>query len=105
MAARHETHTFRRSDGTGLTQTGTSASRLVERFRDKTVQVGGTFTATVAVEGSMDGNSWIVIGTPTSAPAFVLVPQAVVHLRVNVTAFTDGEPVAIFGGFDQRIDH
>jgi len=74
----------------------------VFRFRDKYVQVHGTFVGTVQIEGTIDGSEYFVIGTPTTAPAVIPVPETVEFLRVRTTAFTSGEPKATLGGFDER---
>jgi hypothetical protein len=74
----------------------------VFRFRDKTVQIHGTFVATLQVEGSIDGSEYFPIGAATSAPGAVRVFETVEVLRVRTTAYTSGEPRAVFAGFDER---
>ena len=74
----------------------------VFRFRDKTVQFGGTFVATLQLEGSLDGNEYAPIGAAVTAPAILPVPVTVEFLRVRVTAFTSGAPTAAVAGFDFR---
>ncbi len=67
---------------------------------DKYVQVGGTFTATVAVEGRTGpGESFIPVGSPTSvtAPGFIKVEEIVSELRVVVSGHTSGTPTARMG--------
>ncbi len=74
----------------------------VFRFRDKTVQVHGTFVATVQLEASIDGSDYFPVGAALTAPGAVLVPQTVEFLRVRTTAYTSGEPKAVLAGFDER---
>ncbi len=74
----------------------------VFRFRDKTIQVHGTFVATLQVEASIDGSEYFPVGTPKSAPGVALVPETVEFLRVRTTAYTSGEPKAVLAGFDER---
>ncbi len=74
----------------------------VFRFRDKTVQIHGTFVATLQLEASIDGSEYFPIGAAASAPGAVRVPETVEFLRVRTTAYTSGEPRAVFAGFDER---
>lgn len=76
----------------------------VFRFRDKTVQVHGTFVATLQLEGSIDGSEYFAVGAPVSAAGAVRVPETVEFLRIRTTAYTSGEPQAVFAGFDERAD-
>jgi hypothetical protein len=84
------------------TAVGVGKASNVFRFRDRTVQLGGTFVATLQLEGSLDGNEYAPIGAPVTAPGFVPVPLTVEFLRVRVTAFTSGQPKATAAGFDFR---
>jgi hypothetical protein len=74
----------------------------VFRFRDKTVQVHGNFVATLQLEASIDGSDYFAVGGAASAPGAVQVPETVEFLRVRTTAYTSGEPKAVFAGFDER---
>jgi hypothetical protein len=74
----------------------------VFRFRDKYVQVHGTFVATLQIEASIDGSDYFAVGGAVSAPGVVAVPQTVEFVRVRTTAFTSGEPKAVLAGFDER---
>jgi hypothetical protein len=74
----------------------------VFRFRDKTVQVHGTFVATLQLEGSIDGSEYFAVGAPVSAAGVLRVPEMLEFLRVRTTAYTSGEPKAAFAGFDER---
>ncbi len=76
----------------------------VFRFRDKTVQVHGTFVATLQLEGSIDGSEYFAVGAPVSAAGAIRVPETLEFLRVRTTAYTSGEPKAAFAGFDERAD-
>lgn len=71
----------------------------------KVVQVHGTFTATLAIEGRMvlpggDVTPWEPIASVT-ARGFTAVP-AVSEVRINVTAYTSGDPEAVLGGWDEN---
>ncbi len=81
---------------------GVGRAEHVFRFRDKYVQVHGTFAATLQVEGSIDGNDYFPIGPAVSAPGVVPVPETVQFLRIRTTAYASGAPAATFAGFDER---
>ncbi|MBI5549510.1 MAG: hypothetical protein HY901_36955 [Deltaproteobacteria bacterium] len=81
---------------------GVGAPSVVFRFRSKTVQVFGTFVATLQLEGTLAGDEYFPIGPAVTAPGAIEVPETIEFLRVRVTAFTSGEPKAVFAGFDER---
>ena len=74
----------------------------VFRFRDKTVQIHGTFVATLQLEASIDGSEYFLAGASKTTPGVVLIPETVEFLRVRTTAYTSGEPKAVLAGFDER---
>jgi hypothetical protein len=73
----------------------------IEDLREKWVQVAGTFTATIAIEGTIDGSNWFVVAA-VAAPGAVEVPQTVRSLRCNVTAHTAGAPLVTLGAGNAR---
>lgn len=76
---------------------------VVERFREKTVQVAGTFTAVCNLQGSLDGSNWVNLYTGLTTATLYTIAQAVRLLRIAIT--TDGtRPTVTFGGFDSRTD-
>ena len=83
---------------------GVGQASNVFRFRDKTVQVSGTFVGSLQLEGSIDGNDYEPIGAPVTAPGFIAVPMTVEFLRVRVTALTSGTPKTVAAGFDFRAE-
>ena len=74
----------------------------------KTVQISGTFTQTVKLQGSLDGTNWFDIKTSISAPTMFNVVDstgaefAVSHLRIVTTAYTDGAATAVLCGANMR---
>ncbi len=84
------------------TSVATGALRDVHRFRDKFVQFGGTFVATLQLQGTIDGTEFFNIGGPVSSPTVIPVSETVQFLQVDVTAFTSGVPTATAAGFDFR---
>lgn len=112
MAMRFELMNFFRLTGSPpnqveapLNQTGVSESLLVAEYTGKTVVIGGTFVGTAQLEGSLDGTTWIVIGASTTTPAVRETTASWRFLRINVTAYTSGEIVAMFSGYNTRVAH
>jgi hypothetical protein len=64
---------------------------------DKSVQVGGTFFATVEVQGTLDGTTWEVLGT-VSSPEVVEIPNAFRSVRLSTTSWRSGAPTAVLSG-------
>ena len=81
---------------------GVGKAEQVFRFRDKFVQVHGTFVATLQVEATLDGSDYFPVGAAQSAPGVVPLPETVEFVRVRTAAYTSGEPKAVLGGFDER---
>jgi len=40
---------------------------------DKTIQVFGTFVASIRIQGSLDGTNWSDFGTPITTPSIVAI--------------------------------
>jgi hypothetical protein len=83
-------------------EVGAGKAEQVFRFRDKYVQLHGTFVATLQVEATIDGSDYFPVGAAQSAPGIVPLPETVEFVRVRTTAFTSGEPKAVLAGFDER---
>lgn len=54
------------------------------------VEVYGTFTGTVKIQGSMDGTNWTDWITGITAPAWHIIPDGPRYIRSNCTAYTNG---------------
>lgn len=52
------------------------------------VQIKGITTATVSVDGSLDGTNWVSLISKTAD--FVGLVPAMPYMRANVTAYTSG---------------
>jgi hypothetical protein len=78
------------------------APKEVAGYVEKTIQIMGTFVATLDVEISLDGARYQAVHSGITAPGFYTVPHACKKLRIRTTAFTSGVPEAWFGGFDSR---
>lgn len=81
---------------------GVGRAEQVFRFRDKYVQVHGTFNARVQVEASIDGSDFFAVGSPLNSPGVVAVPETVEFVRIRTVNYTSGEPRAVLAGFDER---
>jgi hypothetical protein len=83
-------------------EVGEGRAEQVFRFRDKYIQVHGTFVATLQIEATTDGSDYFPVGPAQSAPGVVPLPETVEFVRVRTTAYTSGEPKAVLAGFDER---
>lgn len=75
------------SDATAVTST--AAQMQVSGRNLHAVAVSGTFTGTVTVYGTLDGENWIVLDTVT-APEILQYAGLYQDIAVSVTAYTSG---------------
>jgi dihydroorotate dehydrogenase len=70
----------------------TGASRAVQADAGQPafLQVSGITSATVALEGSLDGSNWTTVGTALTANGIVTVANAPKYLRANCTVYVTG---------------
>ena len=73
-----------------VTATGASKAVSVDGGQPAFLQVSGITTATVALQGSLDGTTFATIGTALTADGIVTVANAPKYLRANCTAYTSG---------------
>ena len=74
--------------------TGASTAVQVDSGQPAFLQVSGITSATVALQGSLDGTNWSTIGTALTANGIVTIQNAPKYLRANVTAWTSGSITA-----------
>jgi len=74
--------------------TGASTAVQVDTGQPAFLQVSGITSATVVLQGSLDGTNWSTIGTALTANGIVTVQNAPKYLRANVTAWTSGSITA-----------
>jgi len=84
------------ADGTtapATTNSGVGAPRGVSGD-DRTLEISGTFTATMKVEGRIADKAWLTLANCASltAPAFVQLSENVSQVRAVMTAYTSGAP-------------
>jgi len=77
-----------------VTATGASKAVQADAGQPAFLQVSGITTATVALEGSLDGTNWATVGTALTANGIVIAANAPKYLRANVTAWTSGSITA-----------
>lgn len=73
-----------------VTASGASAAVQVDGGQPAFLQVSGITTATVALQGSLDGTTFATIGTALTADGIITVANAPKYLRANCTAYTSG---------------
>ena len=74
--------------------TGASKAVQADAGQPAFLQVSGITTATVALQGSLDGTTYATIGTALTADGIITVANAPKYLRANVTAWTSGSITA-----------
>ena len=81
------------------------AAMDVSDHTSKWVQVYGTFTADLQLEGRVSAAAdWKAIGNVVNAPGFIQVSQELAQLRFTVSNFANGVPKAELGARNARTD-
>ena len=70
--------------------TGASKAVQVDGGQPAFLQVSGITSATVALQGSLDGTNWSTLGTALTADGLVTVANAPKYLRANCTVYVTG---------------
>ena len=70
--------------------TGESTAVQADAGQPAFLQVSGITSATVALQGSLDGTNWSTIGTALTANGIITVANAPKYLRANCTSYTSG---------------
>ena len=73
-----------------VTATGASISVQTDSNLPAFFQISGITSATVAVQGSVDGSTWSTIATALTADGLVTITNPPPYIRANVTAYTSG---------------
>jgi hypothetical protein len=69
---------------------GASTAVQADAGQPAFLQVSGITSATVALQGSLDGTNWATIGTALTANGIITVQNAPKYLRANCTVFVTG---------------
>ena len=70
--------------------TGASTAVQADAGQPAFLQVSGITSATVALQGSLDGTNWSTLGTALTANGIITVQNAPKYLRANCTVFVTG---------------
>ena len=70
--------------------TGASKAVQVDGGQPAFLQVSGITSATVVLQGSLDGTNWSTLGTALTADGLVTVANAPKYLRANCTVYVTG---------------
>lgn len=70
--------------------TGASKAVQIDAGLPAFLQVSGITSATVALQGSLDGTNWATIGIALTADGIVTVANAPKYLRANCTVYVTG---------------
>jgi hypothetical protein len=73
-----------------VTATGASKAVQADAGQPAFLQVSGITSATVALQGSLDGTTYATIGTALTADGIVTVANAPKYLRANCTVYVTG---------------
>ena len=73
-----------------VTATGASSAIQVDGGQPVFLQVTGITTATVALQGSLDGTNFATIGTALTADGIITIANSPKYVRANCTAYTSG---------------
>jgi hypothetical protein len=72
------------------TATGASKAVQADAGQPAFLQVSGITSATVALQGSLDGTTYATIGTALTGDGMITIANAPKYLRANVTAYVTG---------------
>ena len=73
-----------------VTATGASLPVGTDSNKAAFVQVSGITSATVIVQGSVDGTTWSTIGSALTADGLVTISDPPPYIRANVTVYATG---------------
>jgi hypothetical protein len=73
-----------------VTATGASKAVQADAGQPAFLQVSGITSATVALQGSLDGTTYATIGTALTADGIVTIANAPKYLRANCTVYVTG---------------
>lgn len=76
--------------------TGNSETVDIGPYSSGSIQLTGTFTATVAVYQSNDGQTWVKLGSNLTAAGLTALTLSARYFRAQVDAYTSGNITAVF---------
>ena len=73
-----------------VTATGASKAVQCDAGAPAFLQVSGITSATVVLQGSLDGSSWSTLGSSLTSDGLITVANAPKYLRANCTVYVSG---------------
>jgi hypothetical protein len=73
-----------------VSATGASKAVQADAGQPAFLQVSGITSATVALQGSLDGTTFSTIGTALTGDGIITVANAPMYLRANCTVYVTG---------------
>ena len=73
-----------------VTATGASTSVQIDGGQPVFMQVSGITSATVVLQGSLDGSNWSTLGSSLTADGLITVANAPKYVRANCTVYVTG---------------
>ena len=70
--------------------TGASKAVQVDGGQPAFLQVSGITSATVILQGSLDGTNWSTLGSALTADGMITVANSPKYLRANCTVYVSG---------------
>jgi hypothetical protein len=73
-----------------VTATGASTAVQIDGGQPVFMQVSGITSATVVLQGSLDGSNWATLGSALTADGMVTISNAPKYVRANCTVYVTG---------------
>ena len=73
-----------------VTATGASSAVQVDGGQPVFLQVNGITSATVVLQGSLDGTNWSTLGSALTADGLITIANAPKYVRANCTVYVSG---------------
>jgi hypothetical protein len=73
-----------------VTATGASSAVQVDGGQPLFLQVNGITSATVVLQGSLDGTNWSTLGSALTADGLITIANAPKYVRANCTVYVSG---------------
>ena len=73
-----------------VTATGESTAIQIDGGQPVFMQVSGITSATVVLQGSLDGTNWATLGSALTADGIVTIANAPKYVRANCTVYVTG---------------
>ena len=73
-----------------VTASGASSAVQVDGGQPVFLQVNGITSATVVLQGSLDGTNWSTLGSALTADGLITIANAPKYVRANCTVYVSG---------------